>query len=67
MEIHVQRAHAYEAIGNFESALTASSESIKIAPHRSGGWHRRARVLARLGRTAEAKIARDRAVSLVGP
>jgi hypothetical protein len=66
-EIHLQRAHAYELIGNFELALAASSESIKIASNRFGGWYRRASVLTRLGRTVEAKTARDHAVSLVGP
>jgi len=61
----MQLALAFEAMGNLQAAVVAASDAIKIAPDQFGGWYRRASVLQRLGRTAEAKADREHAMSLV--
>lgn len=53
-------AEALEEVGDFEAAESAAARVVTLSPMHAEGWWRRGRLLARLGRVADARDALDR-------
>lgn len=57
-------AEALEEVGEFAGAEAAAARVVALAPADAEGWWRRGRLLARLGRSADARAVLDRLQSL---
>ncbi|HND54964.1 MAG TPA: tetratricopeptide repeat protein, partial [Pirellulaceae bacterium] len=64
VQVFLSRAEAYQALEDFDSALSDADRAIELAPHLSAAWKCRSLVRARLGMTESAIEDMNEAVRL---